>query len=265
MKLATAQTFVSSDISANGATIRLSITRAAAEGARLIVFCEGALSGYAKSQIIAPAEWAGFDWAKQETELRAIADLCGTLRIFAAIGGAHRIADGYPPHNSLHVLSDEGVLLTRYDKRFLSNTELGGWYTPGIAPCLVEVDGYRFGCAICIESQFPEVFSEYGRLDVDGVLFASYGIPSYFQVALRAHAGLNCLWIAAATPTQVAGRGPACLIGPDGRWIAQCSESSEPDLLVAALDRNDPAYDIPLQKARHWRRRARQGDIYREK
>jgi hypothetical protein len=59
-------------------------------------------------------------------------------------------------------------------------------------------------CAICIESQFAEVFGEYERLGVDGDLFSSYGIPAYFQIASRAHAGLNCIWISAATPAQKA-------------------------------------------------------------
>ncbi len=106
------------------------------------------------------------------------------------------------PHNSLYIFSGSGALLTRHDKRFLSNSELDGWYTPGAAPIVVEVNGFRFGCAICIESQFPEIFSDYERMGVDGVIFESYGLPPHFQIALRAHAGLNCLWIAAATPAH---------------------------------------------------------------
>jgi predicted amidohydrolase len=265
MKLAMAQTVVSTDIAANGAAIRAMIANAAAQGARLVGFCEGALSGYSKFQIGSPAEWEGFDWAAQETELRSIAALCGELSIFAVVGGAHRLPDGYPPHNSLYILSDSGSLLTRYDKRFLSNSELGGWYTPGVVPIIVEVDGFRFGCAICIESQFFEIFSDYEGKGVDGVIFSSYGLAPYFQIALRAHAGLNCLWIGAATPAQKAGRGPAGIIGPDGEWMAQCAQAPEPGLVVAVLDRTDPTYDIPLQKGRPWRAKARQGDIYREK
>jgi predicted amidohydrolase len=265
MKLAMAQTVISTDISANGAAIRAMIAKAAAQGARLVGFCEGALSGYSKFQMASPAEWPHFDWAAQEAELRAIAALCRALRIFAAVGGAHRLPTGHPPHNSLYILSDSGSLLTRYDKRFLSNSELGGWYTPGTAPIIVEVDGFRLGCVICIESQFPEVFSDYERMGVDGVIFSSYGLPSYFQIALRAHAELNCLWIGAATPVQKAAKGPAGIIGPDGEWMVQCAQKPEPDLAVASLDRNDPAYEIPLQKARPWRAKARQGDIYREK
>ncbi|MCV9960586.1 carbon-nitrogen hydrolase family protein [Pararhizobium sp. BT-229] len=265
MKLAMAQTIVSTDIPANGAAIRAMIAHAAAQGVRLIGFCEGAFSGYSKFQIGSPAEWEDFGWAAQEAELRSIAALCGELRIFAVVGGAHRLPNGRPPHNRLYIFSDSGSLLTRYDKRFLSNSELGGWYTPGAMPIIVEVDGFRLGCAICIESQFPEVFSDYERMGVDGVIFSSYGLPSYFQIALRAHAGLNCIWIGAATPAQKAGKGPAGIIGPDGEWMAQCAEMPEPGLVVAALARNDAAYDIALQKARPWRAKARQGDIYREK
>lgn len=265
MKLAMAQTVVSADIAANGTAIRSMIARAAAQGARLVGFCEGALSGYSKFQLESPAEWQGFGWALQEAELRSIAALCCELGIFAVVGGAHRLPDGRPPHNSLYIFSDSGYLLTRYDKRFLSNSELGGWYTPGAVPIVTEVDGFRLGYAICIESQFPEVFSDYERMGVDGVIFSSYGLPSYFQIALRAHAGLNCIWIGAATPAQKAGKGPAGIIGPDGEWMAQCVQTPEPGLVLAELDRNDPAYDIPLQKARPWRAGARQGDIYRDR
>lgn len=264
MKLAVAQTFVSHDIAANGSAIRAAIAEAAAQGAGLVAFCEGALSGYVKLQIKDPAEWENFGWAVHEAELRTIATLCGELGIFAVVGAAHRLPNGRPPHNSLYIFSAAGALLTRYDKRFLSNSELGGWYTPGTKPIVVEVDGCRLGCAICIESQFPEVFSEYERMGVDGVIFASYGVPPHFQIALRAHGGLNCIWIAAATPAQKAGKGPAGIIGPDGEWVVQCCQTPEADLALAVLDRNDPAYDIPLQKARPWRAKARQGDIYRE-
>lgn len=192
-----------------------------------------------------------------------IAALCGTLGIFAVIGGAHRLDAATRPHNSLYVLSASGDLLTRYDKRFLSHTEITDWYTPGTAPVIFEANGFRFGLAICIESQFPEIFSQYEALGVDAVLFGSYGIPQYFQIALRAHAGLNCLWVAGATPAQKAPEGPAGIIGPDGKVIVHCRAAAEPDFAVATLDRNNPDYDIALNKARPWRARARLGDIYR--
>ncbi len=265
MKIAAAQTVVSSDITANGKAIRQVLSDAAEEGVRLVTFCEGALSGYSKAQIVDPDDWLSFDWNTHDAELRCIAALCAKLEIFAVVGGAHRLSQADRPHNSLYVLSDKGGLLTRYDKRFLSNSEVNDWYTPGTKPIVFEIEGYRFGCAICIESQFPEVFIEYERLGVDAVLFSSYGIPEHFQIALRAHAGLNCLWISAATPAQKAPKGPAGIIGPDGRWCAHCPASSTSGYSVSTLDRNDPVYDIPLHKARPWRTHARRGEIYREK
>ncbi|MCT7377475.1 carbon-nitrogen hydrolase family protein [Chelativorans salis] len=264
MKIAAAQTIVSKDLSENGATIQV-LLDAASEGVKLVNFCEGALSGYSKAQIAAPDDWLSFDWNAQEAELRRIATLCGKLGIFAVVGGAHMLSATSRPHNSLYVFSASGDLLTRYDKRFLSNSEINDWYTPGTDPIVFEIDGYHFGCAICIESQFPEVFAQYERLGADAVLFSSYGIPEHFQIALRAHAGLNCLWISAATPAQKAQEGPAGIIGPDGNWSALCPASPTSCYTVAVLDREDPDYDIPLQKARPWRAKARLGEIYREK
>lgn len=265
MKIAAAQTVVTKDLSENAAVIKQLLADAASKGVRPVSFCEGALSGYSKAQIADPDEWLSFDWRTHEDELRRIGELCGKLGIYAVVGGAHMLSTTSRPHNSLYVFSAAGELLTRYDKRFLSNSEVNDWYTPGTDPIIFEADGYRFGCAICIESQFPEVFSEYEPLAADVVLFSSYGIPEYFQIALRAHAGLNCLWISASTPAQKAPKGPAGIIGPDGQWSAICTASATSCYAVAVLDRHDPAYDIPLQKARPWRKSARSGDIYREK
>lgn len=263
--IAAAQSPVSPDVGANGAAIRQLIAEASAAGARLVVFCEGALSGYAKNQIERPEDWLRFDWARQEAELAAIGALCAEQGIAAVIGGAHRFSDAYPPHNCLFVFGADGRCIGRYDKRFLSHAELQGWYTPGTAPMVFEVSGYRFGCAICIECQFADVFGEYEKSGVDAVLFGSYGLPEFFGIALRAHAGLNNIWIGAATPAQEAGKGAAGIVGPDGAWCARAPERAEPGLALARLDRSDPGYDVALNKARPWRAKARQGEIYREK
>ncbi|WP_312945087.1 carbon-nitrogen hydrolase family protein [Agrobacterium sp.] len=265
MKIAAAQSIITPDIHENGRTIRALIVQAATQGARLVNFCEGALSGYAKAQISSPESWLDLDWTTHDAELAAIAETCKGHNIFAVIGSAHALPAPQPPHNSQYIVSDTGDLIGRYDKHFLSNTELQGWYTPGIHPVTFEVDGYRFGCLTCIEVQFPELWMGYERLGVDAMLFSSYGIRSFFQIALRAHAGFNCLWISGATPAQTAHEGPAGIIGPDGKVIAHCSVETSNQLAFATLDRNDPIFDGALHKARPWRRLARQGDIYRDK
>lgn len=85
-----------------------------------------------------------------EHELRAIAALYAKLSVFAVIGGAHRLETTDRPHNSLYVFSDEGQLLTRYDKRYPSNSEVNGWYTPGASPIVFDTDGFAKGDRIVL-------------------------------------------------------------------------------------------------------------------
>ncbi len=264
IRIAAAETEVTADIAANGAAIRHQIADAARHGARLACFCEGALSGYAKLHVPSPAAWSRYEWALHERELRAIADCCTGHRIFAAVGGAHRLeTDGAPPHNSVFMIRDNGELLTRYDKRFLSNTELQGWYTPGTDPVTFSIDGWRFGVAICIEIGFAEVFMEYGQLGVDAVVFSTSGFPPFFRTASIAHAGLNQFWLAAAVMAGEDRESTRGIAGPDGAWVEVRRTGS--GLAIADLDRGDRRYDIALNKARPWRVRARRGDIYRER
>lgn len=265
IKIAAAQSIVTADIAENAETIRHLIEMAADQGARLVNFCEGALSGYAKAQLASPDVWKSFDWRALEAERATIAETCRRRRIFAAIGCAHPLPSPHAPHNSQYIFSETGALIERYDKRYLSHSELDGWFTPGTRPVTFDVDGYRFGCLTCIEVQFPELFMEYERANVDAVLFSSYGIRSFFQIALRAHAGFNCVWISGATPAQTAHEGPAGIIDPNGKIIAHCDAEARNELALATLDRTSADCDRPLNKARPWRRAARSGAIYREK
>jgi predicted amidohydrolase len=152
LRIATSQPAGSADARHNGRTARQLMRRAAAEGARLIQFPEGFLSGYAKEQI---ADWDDVDWAAVHEELRAVSELAAELEIWVVLGSEHPLTPPHRPHNSLYVISDRGRVVTRYDKRFCSNTEITRFYSPGFEPVVFDVDGYRFGCAICIEVNFP--------------------------------------------------------------------------------------------------------------
>lgn len=254
MRIAVVQSHIEADIAANGAHIRSLLDRAAARGAQLALFPEGALSGYAKAQV---RDWAQFDWPLLARELAAISAQAERLDITAVIGAAHVLPDRRP-HNSLFVLP--GPL--RYDKRYLSHSEVSGWYTPGVTPLMVQEGGYVFGLTLCIEMQFPELFADYEQAGADCMLHATFGLGPVGEVILRAHAAVNCLWLAVATPANAAE--PASgIIGPDGEWMARCGGGI--DLAVAELDRTDPRFHIALDKARPWRRLARQGRIYRDR
>jgi predicted amidohydrolase len=256
--IATAQCVIAADTRANGQQVRALMTTASERGARLVHFPEGMLSGYCKAQV---KDWDTFDWGALREELEATAAHAARLNLWTVLGSCHRLTAPTRPHNSLYVISGEGILVGRYDKRNLSNTEVNDWYTPGTDPVVFEVDGFRFGCALCIEIHFPELFMEYERLGVDCVLFSAYAEDPIFGITAQAHAAINNVWLSLSTPTQCSRKLASGLIGPDGYYLA-FGTPGETSLVVSQLDRADPRYEVALRKARPWRASARLGDIY---
>ena len=221
-------------------------------------FPEGALSGYAKSEI---KDWNLFDWNSLQAQLELIGGLCEELNIWAVIGSAHSDFDGQRPFNSLYIFDNFGKQIMRYDKRYCSHTEITDWYRAGKSPVTIDVSGIKFGLALCIEIQFPELFQEYERLNVDCVLLSAYSDKSMFAIQSQGHAACNNYWVSLSVPSQCSHEQAACLIGPDGHIIDAC-EHGVSDIIVHEIDPKAAQWDVPCQKARPWRRRARIGDIY---
>jgi predicted amidohydrolase len=211
-----------------------------------------------KSQVKA---WDEVDWSALREEFEQTAELAGKLGIWAAIGANHRLTPPNRPHNSLYIISDSGKLAGRYDKRFCSNTEINDWYAPGSEATIFEVDGFKFGCALCIEIHFPELFMEYERLGVDCVLFSAYAKDPIFGVTAQAHAAINNYWLSLSAPTECSRGLASGLVAPDGQFVARC-RAGRSGMIIRELDRAAPELDIALNKARPWRRTARTGEIY---
>ncbi|WP_433305635.1 carbon-nitrogen hydrolase family protein [Actinoplanes sp. CA-030573] len=260
IRIAVAQTEVTTDPAVNGPVIRAALRRAADRGARLVHFSEGALSGYAGP---AKAYYTGWriDWAPVAAELRATMALAAQLGVWAVVGGNHRLSGEHRPHNSLWVISDRGELTDRYDKRWLSHSEITGFYTPGDHVCTFEVDGFRFGCLLCIEVNFPELWMQQRALGVDCVLFSTYSEDPIFEVIARGHAATNGLWVSIAVPTTCAPAGPSAVVGPHGH-VLERARTDRSEVICVDLDRTDPTLDIALNKARPWRETARAGHLY---
>ncbi|SHF64718.1 carbon-nitrogen hydrolase family protein [Streptoalloteichus hindustanus] len=274
IRVAVAQSTVPEDPSdsgalrASGREIRALMRRASAAGARLVQFPEGAItypSKYALSSAgpdqVGPADWSRAAWPVMREEAEAIAELAGELGIWTVFGSPHQLSGARRPHNSLYVVSDQGQLVDRYDKRFLSHTELQFLYTPGTRPLVFEVDGFRFGCAVCVEVSFPELFAEYERLDVDCVLVSVMVDDAARATVAQAYATLYCYWVGYSLPAQFSATVPAGLVAPGGQWAARCAGDGQPGVVVADLDRHtaDPTIDVALRLARPWRRSARSG------
>ena len=145
-----------------------------------------------------------------------------------------------------------GELVTRYDERLLSNTKISFMYTPGKIPVTFEVDGLRFGCALGMESHYPEIFIEYERLDVDCVLFSTTGATPAFASEVQGHAASNGYWVsfsALAYPGFLPLRHCRAERRVDGPMPGGC------DALVRIVEVDDNPGDL----ARPWRRTARAG------
>jgi predicted amidohydrolase len=267
IRIAAAQLDTPSDPSAAaalhraGREIRQLMSRAHEQGARLIHFCEGAICAPNKRimssnpSTVAEADWTRMGWEAQQAELRLIAEHAASLQLWTVVGAVHRLTAPHRPYNSLYVIGNHGRVVTRYDERMLSNTKVSYMYTPGTRPITFDVDGVRFGCALGMESVYPELFLDYERADVHCVLLSTQGPGASFALQAQGHASSNSYWISYATCAADAHVAPSGIVGPDGAWWARCAATGAAAVAIADIDREHE------NLARPWRRTAR-GDRY---
>ncbi|WP_457028618.1 carbon-nitrogen hydrolase family protein [Kitasatospora sp. P5_F3] len=279
LRLAVAQSTVPEDptdrgaLRAAGQEIRALMIEAAGAGARLVQFPEGAITYPSKHVMAAgptgelvPADWSRAAWEVLREEAELVTALAGKLGLWTVFGSIHPLTPPSRPHNSLYVVSDHGHLVARYDKRFLSHTEVSFLYSPGRHPLVVEVDGIRLGFALCIEANFPEVFAEYERLDVDCVLLSVMVDDAPRARVAQAYGTLHNYWLGYSVPAQFSATVPSGIVAPGGRWLARCPADGRPALAVADIDLDSKDRDIEMavRYARPWRRSARAG-LYDER
>ncbi len=263
LTIATAQSRISSDIEENSRLICLLMEQAKEKGAALVHFPEGALSGYVKSEI---KSWKDVDWNALEGALQNVQHKASDLGIWVVLGCNHMETASLRPFNSLYVISDEGKIAARYDKRYCAHTEIKDWYRAGTqgeaGQCIFEVDGFSFGCALCIEINFMDIFDAYEKKDVDCMLFSAYSPDPVFWTQASGYAATTNMWFSVANAANCSKKLPSGFIAPSGHSIIRGIKTDDTDLLISILDRADPSLDIALNKARPWRRLAREGKIY---
>jgi predicted amidohydrolase len=257
LRVAVAKMAIVSDIRKNSAVIQDHMKTAARDGADLVQFSEGALSGYVKEQI---KDWSEVDWIALDDELVAIGQLAKELRIWVVLGSAHRQQKPKRPFNSLYVISAEGKIHARYDKRITSHTESRDWFEKGTAPVVFTIRGWKIGLGLCIEVHFSELFEQYRRMGVHAVLLSAYSDDPIFEVTARAHASMNNIWVGYSVPVMRNERAGSMLIGPDGSVQEQTEESG---LAIGDMDMHDERWIVPLLKAKPWREKTRIDYRYR--
>ncbi|MBB6565843.1 carbon-nitrogen hydrolase family protein [Kribbella sandramycini] len=251
LRLAVAQSTTRQDptdptaLRTSGAEIRSLLKQSAAAGARLVHFTEGALCFPSKTIMsslgpdeIGPSDWTKAAWPVLQEELDSIAKLSGELGVWTVIPSIHQLPDARP-HNSMYVVSDQGKLVTRYDERMLSTTKITWMYTPGTTPATFEVDGFRFGLALGLDVLFPELFTEYDRSDVDGVLvsYCSVGVGPNENIAVQARgtAANNTFWVSLAVPAEPESGLVSGVIDPHGQWAVHGPKDATPAVVLTDL------------------------------
>lgn len=252
LKVATCQFAVTGDIQNNAGRIRSFITQASELQADIVHFSECALSGYAGIDF---ENMDNYDWQLLADETRGIIKLAGEKKIWVVLGSTHRLTRPNKPHNCLYLISPEGRIADRYDKRFCTELDLTN-YTPGDRFVYFTVNGVKCSLLICFDLRFPELYRELYKSGVNCVFQSFYNArqsgPSVHSEIMRqtmqCHAATNNMWVSMTNSSGWFCPYPSCFIQPDGRILSQIEDHRE-DLMMNDVDLSLDFYD-PMKNFR---------------
>ena len=245
MRVAVCQLNSRSDRSANLATARELLDRAAAAGADLAVLPE-------YTDYLGPGDTAPAPEPLDGAYAKWFAEAASTYRMWVVAGSFHeRGPDAERSYNTSLVFNRDGELAGYYRKIHLYDVEIPGRVSylesksvaPGEQPVTVDVEGVGVGLSICYDLRFPEL---YRRLAIGGAqlllvpaAFMLHTGRDHWEVLLRARAIENQCYVAAAAqigdhePNRTC-YGRSMIVDPWGTVIAQAPD--EIGVTVADLD-----------------------------
>lgn len=194
------------------------------QGAVIAHFSECALCGYAG---VDHASLADYDWDMLSDYTQQVCRLARKLKLWLAMGSMHRNGNK-KPFNSLYLISPQGDIVDRYDKRFGTLGDLKH-YTPGNRFVIFELNGIRCALLICFDLRFPELYRELARQNVQCILQSFYNArqtgPSVhthiMRQTMQCHAATNYFWVSMTNSSARYAPYPSCFIEPDGVIAAQ--------------------------------------------
>ncbi len=232
----------SDDPERNLAAIVRGLARARRRRARLVLFQECALSGYASVDLPSPAAIDRNALARAERDLRAAVK---EHRLWAAVGTTTFPDAGGAAENALTLIGPDGRARGTYAKRAMYGDD-ARHYAPGTSSGGIHtVGGLRTGLRICYEFRFPEYFRELlaARVELGLVAFSMVGPTPAKRPVARAHlvsrAAENGLWLLTANSLSRAQNAPTCLVDPDGTVLEELPDGRE-GLLVGTVERTRP-------------------------
>jgi deaminated glutathione amidase len=245
MRIASCQFPVSSDIKANYEYIEVQMTEAKLKKADVVHFSECALSGYPGEDM---KSLDNFNWTELHQMTDSIISLADKLNIWVILGSLHRLSGNNKPHNSLYVISPEGKIVDRYDKRFCTSSDLL-YSTPGDHFVTFKINGINCGLLICYDIRFPELYREYRKLGCDMIFQSFYNArqekgsihPVIMPVSAEAHAATNYFYMS-LTNSSTPESWPCYFITPDG-LVQNKLPVNIPGILISDVDISAKYYD----------------------
>lgn len=224
--------------------IRRSLSEAAAQGAEIVCFPEAYLPGLRGQDF----DVLPFDQAQQDLVVRTVADWARGYKV-AAILGMEKLAQAGRQIVAL-VVDGKGQLQGYQTKNQLDPTE-DQFYVPGNTRRLFEINGVKFGVAICHEGwRYPEtvrwaaargakiVFHpQHTGTERDGVRLTEWGSASapYYEKAMMLRSIENTIYFASVNYALRFQESATSLIAPSGNCQAYLPYGQE-GVLVQEID-----------------------------
>ncbi len=248
--IATCQFAVGPDIADNASHIVSLMRQAAQEKADVAHFSECALSGYASVDF---TSFEGYNWTLLREKTQEILDAARQLGLWVVLGSSHRLTNPNKPHNCLYLITPQGTIADRYDKRFCTESDLNH-YTPGSRFVLFDLNGVKCTLLICFDLRFPELYRQLYKHGARCVFQSFYNArqdaPSVhthiMRQTMQANAANNGLWASVANSCAWLCPYSSCFIQPDGKIISQMQDHTE-GLILNTVDISQTFYDPAAQ------------------
>ena len=206
--------------------------------ADVVHFPECALSGYPGADMMT---LENFNWDELHRMTDSVMALARKLNIWVIIGSLHKLSGKNKPHNCLYVITPEGKILDRYDKRFCTGTDLK-YCSPGDHFVTFKINGVKCGLLICYDVRFPELYREYRKLGCDIIFQSFYNArqqkgsihPVIMPVSAQAHAATNYFYISLSN-SSAPESWPCHFITPDGLIQNKLAANTE-GILISDMD-----------------------------
>jgi predicted amidohydrolase len=244
MIIALASPRIASTIDDGLEKVKRLLSEASAQGAEIVCFPEAYLPGLRGQDF----EVAPYDQAQQEQALQAVAQWARTYQI-AAILGLEKLT-GAGRQIAAFVFDDQGQIQGCQTKNQLAPTE-EKFYVPGDTRQLFEVNGVKFGVAICHEGwRYPETVRwaavRGARIvfhpqltggDREGVQLTQWGAVDgpYYEKAMMMRSLENTIYFASVNYAVRFQESATSLIAPSGECQAHLPYGEE-GVLVQAIN-----------------------------